>query len=158
MTFDHARLCRKDHSASPGSTWLRFERMPFLPRLKSLGFPGMFYELEIKRVTLSYLHLRPAIHQQLMRELPPLHQRLMESCFRTQDWKSIGTSSKSKLLPPSIREKGYQRIRGIAQGFGIASSICQCKNPDLEGDLCGSSRVRMASKKGKPTQLSLFQC
>jgi DNA repair photolyase len=115
-------------------------------------------ELDIQRVTLSYLHLRPSIHQQLMRELPTLHQRLIESCFRTQDWKAIGSSSRSKLLPPSIRKLGYHRIREIAQGFGITASICQCKNPDLKGDLCGSSRVRMKVRKVKPTQLSLFQC
>ncbi|HSB06717.1 MAG TPA: hypothetical protein VLK23_16170, partial [Thermodesulfobacteriota bacterium] len=115
-------------------------------------------ELDIQRVTLSYLHLRPSIYQQLMRELPPLHQRLIESCFSTQDWKAIGSSSRSKLLPPSIRKLGYHRIREIAQGFGITASICQCKNPDLKGDLCGSGRVRMEVRKVKPTQLSLFQC
>jgi hypothetical protein len=37
MTFDHARLCREKPP-------LRFERMPFIPRLKSLGFSGMVYK------------------------------------------------------------------------------------------------------------------
>jgi DNA repair photolyase len=115
-------------------------------------------KLDIKRVTLSYLHLRPAIHQQLMRELHPLHQKIIDSCFRAREWKEIGSSTRSKLLSPSLRERGYQRIKRIAQAFGISASICQCKNPDLQGDLCGSSRVRMAVQKGKPTQLSLFQC
>jgi hypothetical protein len=35
-------------SASPGSTWLRFERMPFIPRLKSLGFSGIAYKYSFK--------------------------------------------------------------------------------------------------------------
>jgi len=26
---------------------LRFERMPFIPRFKSLGFSGMFYKIEV---------------------------------------------------------------------------------------------------------------
>jgi DNA repair photolyase len=115
-------------------------------------------ELEIERVTLSYLHLRPAIHQQLAKELSPLHRRLIESCFSNQEWKTVGSSSMSKLLPPSLRERGYQRIKGISQEFGVTASICQCKNPDLRGDLCGSGRVRAALKKGTPTQPSLFQC
>lgn len=134
--------------------------IPFVTDTKSemVSLFGRLKELDIKRVTLSYLHIRPSIHQQLVRELPPLHQRLIESCFRTQDWKAIGSSSRSKLLPPSIRELGYQRIREIAEAFGITASICQCKNPDLKGDLCGSSRVRMNLRKGKPSQLSLFQC
>ena len=115
-------------------------------------------QLEIKKVTLSYLHLRPAIHQQLMRELSPLHERLIESCFLTQEWKEVGSSTRSKLLPTSIRERGYQRMRAIAQRFGITASVCQCKNPDLKGDLCGSGREKVDSKKKAPMQLPLFQC
>jgi len=112
----------------------------------------------VKRVTLSYLHLRPAIQKQLMKELSPLHRSLIESCFRTQEWKEVGSSTKAKLLPRLVREKGYQRIKEIAEAFGITASICQCKNPDLKGDLCGSARVKAALKKGAPIQLPLFRC
>jgi len=119
-------------------------------RLKNLG---------VKRVTLSYLHLRPAIQKQLMREISPLHQRLIESCFRTQEWKTVGSSTKTKLLPKPIRERGYERIRKIAKGFGIAAFVCQCKNPDLKGDLCGSGRIKaILIKRRTPSQLPLFQC
>jgi DNA repair photolyase len=114
--------------------------------------------MDIKRVTLSYLHLRPAIHQQLIRELSPLHRRLVESCFGTREWEAIGTSSRSKLLPPSVRQRGYERIRRISEKFGIHASICQCKNPDLKGDLCGSGRVKVAMGEMKPIQLPLFRC
>ncbi len=113
--------------------------------------------MEIKRVTLSYLHLRPAIQQQLMDELSPLHRKLIESCFGTGEWKAIGTSSRSKLLPPSVRQRGYERIRGIAERFEIQAAICQCKNPDLEGDLCGSGRVKGKLKEA-PLRLPLFKC
>jgi DNA repair photolyase len=115
-------------------------------------------EMGIKRVTLSYLHLRPAIQKQLMKELSPLHQRLIESCFRTQEWKAIGTSTKTKILPKTIREKGYQRIKEISKRFGITALVCQCKNPDLKGDLCSSGRVKTALSKRTVIQLPLFQC
>jgi DNA repair photolyase len=118
-------------------------------RLEALG---------VKKVTLSYLHLRPAIQQQLMKELSPLHQTIIESCFRTQEWKTVGSSSKTKLLPRPIRERGYERIREIAERFGITALICQCKNPDLKGDLCSSGRTRAVLKKGGPLQLPLFRC
>jgi DNA repair photolyase len=118
-------------------------------RLEALG---------VKRVTLSYLHLRPAIQQQLMKELSPLHQTIIESCFRTQEWKTVGSSSKTKLLPRPIRERGYERMRKIAKGLGITALICQCKNPDLEADLCGSVRTKPALRKGGPLQLPLFRC
>jgi DNA repair photolyase len=125
------------------------EVISLFERLKKLG---------IKRATLSYLHLRPAIQQQLMKELPPLHQELIESCFKTQEWKVIGSSTKTKLLPKLIREKGYERIRRIGEGFEITALICQCKNPDLKGDLCSSGRTGIVSNKHTSKQLPLFQC
>jgi len=125
------------------------EVTPLFGRLKGLG---------VKRVTLSYLHLRPAIQKQLMKELSSLHQRVIESCFRTQEWKTIGSSTKTKLLPKTIRERGYQRIREIAEEFGITASVCQCKNPDLKGDLCSSGRTKTVQRRKVPIQLPLFRC
>jgi hypothetical protein len=46
MTFDHARLCRERPP-------LRFERMPFIPRLESLGFSGIAYKLINSLVLIS---------------------------------------------------------------------------------------------------------
>ncbi len=118
-------------------------------RLKNLG---------VRRVTLSYLHLRPAIQKQLMQELTPLHHRLIESLFRNQEWKTVGSSTKTKLLPKIIRERGYQRIKEIAEGFGIETSVCQCKNPDVRGNLCSSGRVRASLGRKTQAQLPLFRC
>ena len=115
-------------------------------------------ETGVKRVTLSYLHLRPAIERQLMKELSPLHRKVIESCFKAREWKAIGSSTRTKLLPTPIREKGYQRMKEIGEKFGITASVCQCKNPDLKGDLCGSGRARMAVGNRTAKQLPLFQC
>jgi DNA repair photolyase len=125
------------------------EVMTLFERLKNLS---------VQRVTLSYLHLRPAIQKQLIKELSPLHRSLMESCFRTQEWKTVGSSTKTKLLPKPIREKGYARIKEIAERLGITALVCQCKNPDLKGDLCGSGRARAGLIRRTPAQLPLFQC
>ena len=115
-------------------------------------------ETGVKKVTLSYLHLRPAIERQLMEELSPLHRKVIESCFKARQWKAIGSSTRTKLLPTTLREKGYQRMKEIGKGFGITASVCQCKNPDLKGDLCSSGRARMAIGKGTARQLPLFRC
>jgi DNA repair photolyase len=115
-------------------------------------------DIGVKRVTLSYLHLRPAIQEQLMRELSPLHQKIIESCFKAQEWKAIGSSTRTKLLPKTIRAKGYQRMKEIGERFGITASVCQCKNPDLKGDLCSSGRVKIVISKRTARQLPLFQC
>jgi DNA repair photolyase len=115
-------------------------------------------ETGVKRVTLSYLHLRPAIQRQLMRELSPLHRKVIESCFKAREWKTIGSSARTKLLSKAIREKGYQRMKKIGEESGISASVCQCKNPDLQADLCSSGRVKIAMSKRTSRQLPLFPC
>jgi DNA repair photolyase len=133
----------------PFVTDTEVEAMTLLRRLQETG---------VKRVTLSYLHLRPAIERQLMIELSSLHRKVIESCFKAQEWKAIGSSTRTKLLPKIIREKGYQRMKEIGERVGITASVCQCKNPDLKGDLCSSGRVRIAVGKRTARQLPLFQC
>ena len=151
----------------------RLEEIGILPEVRidpmipfvtdtELHIRGLFDRLKevgVERATVSYLHLRPAIYSQLMQELSPLHRKLIESFFRTQEWKEIGSSTKTKLLPKIIREKGYHRVKEIGKMVGIKVAVCQCKNPDLEGDLCGSGRVKAVLRK-KPTltQLPLFRC
>jgi len=133
----------------PFVTDTEIEAMSLFERLQETG---------VKRVTLSYLHLRPAIERQLMEELSPLHRKVIESCFKAQEWKAIGSSTRTKLLPRTIREKGYQRLKEMGERFGITASVCQCKNPDLKGDLCSSGRARIAVSKRTAGQLPLFQC
>jgi len=110
-----------------------------------------------EKVTLSYLHLRPAIQDQFAKELSPLQAKLMKACFASQEWKEIGSSSMTKLLPIIIREKGYRRIREVARQYGIEALICQCKNPDLKADLCGSRKGLNEESLKKFAQLPLFR-
>lgn len=134
--------------------------IPFLTDTESeaTALFGRLKETGVKKVSISYLHLRPAIEKQLKKELSPVHRRMIESCFGFQQWKAVGASTMTKLLPRTVREKGYRRISGIAESFGIATSICQCKNPDMKADLCGSGRVKAALRKKGRLQLPLFRC
>ncbi len=114
----------------------------------------------IRRASLSYLHLRPAIQRQLRSELPPLHRKLLESCFQNRDWIEVGLSTKTKLLPKNLRENGYGRMKMIAHSHGISAVICRCKNPDLNGEICVPARVQKSISgqvRGKK-QLMLFPC
>jgi DNA repair photolyase len=134
--------------------------VPFVTDVES-ELKRLFEQLEsfeVKRVTVSYLHLRPAIRDQLLQELPPIHQKLITPLFETQEWKTIGSSTKTKLLPRTLRERGYQRIKETAKEFGITVIVCQCKNPDLEADICSPGTVRKVSRKTTPIQLPLFKC
>jgi DNA repair photolyase len=113
---------------------------------------------DIRTVTLSYLHLRPAIVEQLKRELPPTESNLLRSCFETQPWASVGTSSRSKLMPLPLRERGYYRFMNLAKEFGIQPLICSCKNPDMPSHLCSTGLQMKQPNREENRQLSLFSC
>lgn len=90
----------------------------------------------VTRASISTLHLRPAIHAQFMARLPSLSTRLIESLFQGSDWRTVGSSTRSKLVSRSIRENIYTRAAEHAAGYGIRLTVCACKNPDLPGDIC----------------------
>jgi DNA repair photolyase len=119
------------------------------------------FTVGVKTVSLSYLHLRPAILNQLKRELPPIEFNVLQSCFEKKPWTVVGSSTRSKLIPASLRKKGYNRFNHLAQNFGILPLICTCKNPDLPGQQCSTGfrteKIR-SSIKEKGKQLSLFPC
>jgi len=117
-------------------------------------------ERQIATVALSYLHLRPAIMTQLKKELPSTAYQLLRSCFETRPWTKVGQATRSKLVPQSLRQKGYQRFFDLAKFFGIQPLICSCKNPDMPGQLCHTRTARPSgnspSHLRNPRQLSLF--
>ncbi len=115
---------------------------------------------QITRVDLSYLHLRPAIMDQLEKELPATAYQVLRTCFETRPWTKIGEANRSKLVPRSLRQKGYERFLDIAEPFGIRPVICSCKNPDMPGQLCHTRAAEpgaaQPSINAKPRQLSRF--
>lgn len=118
-------------------------------------------ERGIRTISLSYLHLRPAIVNQLRQELPATEFAVIQSCFQSQPWSVVGTSTRSKLIPRSLREKGYGRFLELAKAFGIKAIICSCKNPDLPAQRCptGNSARKSSTGQGKDgRQLTLFPC
>jgi DNA repair photolyase len=113
----------------------------------------------VKRLSLSYLHLRPAVFDQLRKELPPTEFELIRSCFGNGPWKERASFPRSKLTALVIRKKGYDRFRAVAKGFGISTLICACKNPDMTGHLCTTRTGRTERENQfEKRQLSLFPC
>lgn len=105
--------------------------------------------LGVRRAVVSYLHLRPGIEDGLRRGLGELWGRL-ELVFRNQPWQKVGLSTRSKLVPLSLRRKGYARFEAIGAELGVEIVVCSCKNPDLGGGLC------VALQRAVPRQLRLF--
>jgi DNA repair photolyase len=112
----------------------------------------------VRRVALSYLHLRPAIFEQLRHELPAAEFALLRTCFETRPWSVVGSSTRSKLIPAPLRRKGYGRFTEIAGEFNLIPLICACKNPDLPAQLCFARDDAPREAGGKSRQLSLFPC
>jgi DNA repair photolyase len=115
--------------------------------------------LGVRTVALSYLHLRPAILQQLRQELPATAYRVILTCFHAQPWSTVGTSTRTKLIPRPLRLKGYQRFVDLAAEFGIEPYICACKNPDMPAGQCAAdigARKTIQAKKSQGRQLALF--
>jgi DNA repair photolyase len=116
---------------------------------------------QITSVSLSYLHMRPAILDQLRKELPSTEFNVLHSCFERKPWTKVGSAKRSKLIPRALRKKGYRRFMELAPKFGIQALICQCKNPDLPGQLCSQSSENEKTEKHpeeKGQQLTLFPC
>lgn len=112
--------------------------IPFVTDSKS-DFDSLFKELSLRGVkgtAVSYLHLRPAIEAQFNRELDGFNFKLLEGIFKGPGWATVGSSTKSKLVPKKIRERGYDRVREAADKYGLKLSICSCKNPDMPGEIC----------------------
>jgi len=119
---------------------------------------GAVSERGVRRATLSYLHLRPAIFEQLRHELPAVEFALLRTCFETRPWSVVGSSTRSKLIPAPLRRKGYGRFTKIAGEFDLITLICACKNPDLPAQLCSARNDAPRAAGGKGRQLSLFPC
>ncbi len=112
----------------------------------------------VKKVVLSYLHLRPAIINQLAREISSTQFKLLSSCFETQPWIRVGTSTKSKLVPLAFRNKGYERFKAISKQLGMVAVVCGCKNPDMPARICTERKTGARGRDEEGRQLSLFQC
>jgi DNA repair photolyase len=99
---------------------------------------GALSERRISFLSASYLHLRPAVLSQLRNCLPATRFQLLQSCYLAQEWRTVGSSTRSKLVARSLRWRGYERLRSIAQEYGISVLVCGCKNPDLSAQTCGA--------------------
>jgi hypothetical protein len=86
---------------------------------------------------------------------------LLQGCYQAQPWSTVGASTRSKLVPLTLRKRGYARFQRIAEEFGIRCLICACKNPDMTAHQCTTAmgpRSTEWAEKGNTSQLSLFAC
>ncbi len=115
----------------------------------------------VSRISLSYLQQRPGIMEQLRRELSGMDFQLLYSCFRAGEWSKTEGAARSKLVPHSLRQKGYSLLTEEASRHGIQTAICACKNPDMPAHICDADPgepPRAPRNRLRKKRMSLFDC
>jgi len=90
----------------------------------------------------SFLFLRPAIISSLKKNIsnPKLLETILKP-FSEGVNLSIGLkNSMGKMLPLDVRRLSFERIRKIANNYGIRIHICGCKNSDITNESCYITR------------------
>ena len=98
-------------------------------------------ETGAKEVSISYLFLRPAIQENIEKNIR--NKDLLQKLLRpySQGTKlPVGIKSQGLALPKQVREKAFVRIRNLASDFGLSVYFCGCKNSDITTQSCRITR------------------
>lgn len=95
-----------------------------------------------RETAVSFLFLRPAIISSLKKSIA--NKNLLEKIlgpFSEEVRLPIGLkNSMGTVLPLAIRKLSFERIRKIANNYGIRIHICGCKNRDITDETCYITR------------------
>jgi DNA repair photolyase len=88
----------------------------------------------LKSATLSFLHLRPGVSEQIQEEAPPELSQLALGAFALEPHELA--AAKFHHLPMKLRIAGLRRIQRIAREAGLKASACHCQNPGIPAGRC----------------------
>ena len=112
----------------------------------------------VRRIAASVLFLRPAVIGSLRRHVKdnPMLNRLLDRFASSEPLAIHSGNSRVRALPTSARLEIIERLKSIADRYGLEVLVCACKNPDISRGSCHiSGRWPPATRGGK--QLGLFQ-
>jgi len=99
-------------------------------------------------VAVSFLFLRSAITASLKKNISDL--TILNEILKPFSGNinlPIGIkNSTAKVLPAAIRKSAFEKIRKIADNFGIKTYICGCKNCDISNESCHITREMKVHK------------
>lgn len=90
----------------------------------------------IRKVTVSYLILRPYLYRRLFERLGKDVAVRIVAAYKDEPWQTVITSSKTRLFPQVERERRYSDLKRLGRSLGIDVRMCGCKNPDLPFECC----------------------
>jgi DNA repair photolyase len=110
--------------------------------------------LGLREATVSFLHLRPGVTEQLQREAPADLRRLVLGCFQAQHPHLAGRPPVFQHLPERQRLAGLRRLQRIGREHGFRLTACHCQNPGLPASRCPVAPPEQPGPRG--TQGRLF--
>jgi DNA repair photolyase len=112
----------------------------------------------VRTIAASVLFLRPAIIGSLRRHIKDMLilKNLLDRFAGSERLAIHAGNSRVSALPASARLEIMERLRSIAQRYGLQVLVCACKNPDISNGSCHISG-RWPPMAGEGRQLELFQ-
>ncbi len=111
----------------------------------------------MRKIAASVLFLRPAVIGSLRRHIKDklMLNRLLDRFASSELLAIHAGNSRVRALPTSARLEIIERLKSIADRYGLEVLVCACKNPDISRGSCHiSGRWPPATRGG--SQLGLF--
>lgn len=109
--------------------------------------------LGLKSATVSFLHLRPGVAEQIQREAPPEVAPLVLGGFVPAEELPGQPIAKFQHLPLKLRLAGLRRIQRIARELGLRVSACHCQNPGIPARSCPVAPPELPRPRGEQMPL-----
>ena len=107
--------------------------------------------IDIRKAMVSFLHIRPGVREQLLREAPVEARRLLLGCFPSTE---LDQHPPFEHLPNRMALASLRRIQRTMREHGIRVSACRCENPGLPA---GSCPLAPPEGGAEPMQPTLFE-
>lgn len=111
--------------------------------------------LGLAEASLSFLHLRPGVEEQLQREAPVDRRRLVLGSFQLPPQAAGPGRPRFQHLPERHRLAGLRRIQRVAREHGLRVSACHCQNPGIPAGRCPVAPPELPRPRGE--QGALFE-
>jgi len=100
-------------------------------------------------VTVSFMHLRPGVAEQVQAEGPPEQTGLMLGSFTAPD-----QGGRYRRLSLKRVRSSFKKVKTLASEYDVAVSACSCQTPGLEASSCAILPPELPVPVGLQEQLS----
>ena len=103
----------------------------------------------LSSVTVSFMHLRQGVAEQVKEEGPPEQTTLLLGSFTAQD-----QGGRLQRISLNRVQTCHDRIQALAREYGIKVTVCRCQTPGLPSHACPVLPPELPVPVGQQEQLS----